>query len=138
MNAMRSLFLLLLAAPAGVELVSVQNAEHYRWGGCCDGWYLVKNDRLTIIQERMPPGSRETLHLHRMSQQFFYVLEGEATVFIGGKMAVLRTGEGTLVKPGTVHQVRNSAAKNLLLQVTSQPPSHADRVEMSQHNRPRS
>ena len=34
--------------------VSKQNAEHYVWGGKCDGWHLVKNKDVSIIHERMP------------------------------------------------------------------------------------
>ena len=43
-------------------VVSKKNAEHYVWGGDCDGWYLVKNDSLNVIEERLPPG-RVTKHV---------------------------------------------------------------------------
>ena len=31
------------------------NAEHYRWGNDCDAWYLVNDERLSVIEEFMPP-----------------------------------------------------------------------------------
>lgn len=34
--------------------VSKENAEHYVWGGSCDGWHLVKGQELSVIHERMP------------------------------------------------------------------------------------
>jgi hypothetical protein len=46
------------------KVTSTANAERYGWGDGCDAWYLVKNDRLHIIQESMPPGTSETRHLH--------------------------------------------------------------------------
>lgn len=63
-----------LQMASGQAAVSKENAEHYTWGQQCDGWYLVKDDQMTIIEERMPPGTAETLHQHAKSRQFFFVL----------------------------------------------------------------
>ena len=35
--------------------ISRDNAEHYRWGHECDGWHLVKDKNLSVIEEFMPP-----------------------------------------------------------------------------------
>lgn len=40
--------------------ISKANAEHYLWGGDCDGWHLVKNQNLSVIHERMPSGGRSS------------------------------------------------------------------------------
>jgi len=32
-------------------LVSREIAEHYRWGNDCDGWHLVKDGSLSVIEE---------------------------------------------------------------------------------------
>ncbi len=50
--------------------ISVANAEHYTWGANCDGWHLVRTPELSVIQERVPPGGRETRHLHTRARQF--------------------------------------------------------------------
>ena len=60
----------------GQTPISKANAEHYTWGQGCDGWYLVKDEQMTIIEERMPAGAAETLHKHVRSRQFFLVLAG--------------------------------------------------------------
>jgi hypothetical protein len=31
-------------------------APHYRWGGDCDGWRLVEDEFIQIIEESVPPG----------------------------------------------------------------------------------
>ena len=98
-------------------------------GHCCDGWYLVKNNQLNVIEERMPPGAKETRHRHAKAQQFFYVVKGEATLEIDGRILVLHAGEGALVPPGAAHQMQNLSQRDLEIIVTSQPPSHADREE---------
>lgn len=110
--------------------VSVKNAEHYTWGRGCDGWHLVKSDELSVIQERMPPGASEVRHYHRRARQFFFVLEGEATIEVGGKPHTLRAREGLEVPPGASHQMRNESGRDVAFTVTSVPKSHGDRVEV--------
>ena len=60
--------------------IAIDSAEHYVWGGVCDGWHLLKRDDLSVIRERVPAGAAETPHRHARSRQFFYVLEGEAVI----------------------------------------------------------
>lgn len=60
----------------GYSAISRANAEHYTWGQGCDGWYLVKDDQLTVIQERMPPGTAETFHKHTRAHSSSSCLPG--------------------------------------------------------------
>ena len=116
-------------------IVSTANAEHYKWGGPqgtdCDGWYLVRTGELNIIEELMPPGASETLHHHVHARQFFFVLEGRLTLMVEHHDFLLGAGEGIEVAPGQLHQAINRGELPLRLIVTSQPPSHDDRVEDS-------
>jgi quercetin dioxygenase-like cupin family protein len=64
--------------------VSTANAAHYHWGQSCDGWHLLATDDLSVIEERMPPGSVEQRHRHAYARQFFYVLDGEAVLELEG------------------------------------------------------
>ena len=74
--------------------VSRANAEHYRWGNDCDGWHLVKDEHLSVIEEFIPSGGREIRHYHQKAQQFFYVLSGEVIMEVDGKNTLLATGTG--------------------------------------------
>ncbi len=112
------------------KIISAKNAEHYTWGENCDGWHLVKSDALSIIQERMPPGTAEVKHFHERSRQFFYVLSGEAALVVNNERVVLRANEGIEVPPGTPHQMRNDSKSDVTFTVTSMPKSHGDRVEV--------
>lgn len=111
--------------------ISTANAEHYLWGDHCDGWYLVRTDELNVIEEKMPPGTSERRHLHARARQFFYVLEGELTMEVEREEFVLGVGEGIEVAPGKAHQAFNRSGKSTRFLVTSQPPSHGDRVEQA-------
>jgi mannose-6-phosphate isomerase-like protein (cupin superfamily) len=111
------------------QIVSTKSAEHYTWGADCDGWHLVKTGELSVIEERMPAGTSETRHSHVHARQFFYVLEGELTMEVEHHIFVVHAGEGIQVSPGQQHQAQNRSARDLRIIVTSQPPSHGDRVE---------
>ena len=108
--------------------VNLQNAKHYTWGEGCDGWYLLETPELTIIQERMPVGNAETAHRHLKSRQFSYVLSGTAQMFHDGIRTELSSGDGLEIPPGVVHRISNDGDTPLEIIVTSQPPSHADRI----------
>jgi len=108
--------------------ISRATAEHYVWGEGCDGWHLVQTPALSVIQERMPPGTTEVRHFHSRARQFFYVLGGRALFELEGQRHALGPGEGLEVPPGAPHQIRNAAQADLEFLVVSQPPSHGDRV----------
>jgi quercetin dioxygenase-like cupin family protein len=108
--------------------VSRENAEHYVWGEVCDGWHLVRGENLSVIEERMPPGTQEQRHFHERARQFFYVLEGKLTMELAGQEHSLGLGQGLEIAPGQPHQAMNKADGDVRFLVISQPPSHGDRV----------
>jgi mannose-6-phosphate isomerase-like protein (cupin superfamily) len=108
--------------------VSSATAEHYTWGNNCDGWHLVKEQKLSVIEEQMPPGTAEVLHYHGRSQLFFFVLSGEAVMEIDGQQACLTVRDGIRVPPTVRHQIRNVSTKPVRFLAISQPSSHGDRV----------
>lgn len=107
--------------------ISKETAEHYIWGAGCDGWHLVRSSDLSVIEERMPPGTAEQRHFHNKSQQFFYVLAGELSLELNGAVSVLHAGEGLHIAPTTPHQAMNRSSEDVRFLVVSQPPSHGDR-----------
>jgi mannose-6-phosphate isomerase-like protein (cupin superfamily) len=115
--------------PVGTRPVSIADAEHYVWGDCCDGWHLLRNSALSVIQERVPPGATERRHRHDQARQFFYVLRGEAVIEVDGTRHALRAGQGLHVPPGASHQFRNESTDAVEFLVVSSPPSHGDRID---------
>ena len=107
--------------------ISTGNAEHYCWGEACDGWHLLAGDDLSVIEERMPPGTAEQRHRHVRARQFFYVLEGEAVLELEGIRHQLRRGDGLHVPPGAAHQMHNVSNADVQFLVVSAPQSHGDR-----------
>jgi len=111
-----------------IETIDRQTAQHYSWGNNCDGWHLVKTEALSIIEEKMPPGTSEVRHYHQKSNQFFYVLKGSLQFKIEESELTLSAGQGLHIKAGQRHQVFNRSANDAEFLVISNPPSHGDRI----------
>jgi mannose-6-phosphate isomerase-like protein (cupin superfamily) len=109
-------------------VVSRDNAEHYLWGDDCDGWRLVKDENLSVIEEFMPSGRCEVRHYHKKAQQFFFVLSGGVMMEVEGQKTLVPAGSGIRILPGARHQISNPSSGGVRFLVISQPPSHGDRL----------
>jgi mannose-6-phosphate isomerase-like protein (cupin superfamily) len=111
-------------------LISIENAEHYVWGGNCDGWYLLKSNDISVIQERVPPGGSEMMHYHERARQFFYVLEGEGIMTLEDREVTLQKGQGLEIVPLTKHQFKNSSQEDVHFLVISAPSTRGERINL--------
>jgi mannose-6-phosphate isomerase-like protein (cupin superfamily) len=111
-----------------LEAKSIFNTENYKWGNNCDGWHLLKSDRLSVIQEKMPKDSSEQLHYHQYSQQLFYILSGTAHFNIEGETVIVNAGESIHIPNLIQHKIYNTEEEELTFLVISEPKSHGDRI----------
>lgn len=105
-------------------------SEHYQWGNKCDGWRLLDRPDLNVTQERVPPGSGETRHSHRLARQLFFVLAGELRIELQGETFVLLPGDSLEIPPGVPHRVDNTAAADAAFLVVSAPSTRGDRTNL--------
>lgn len=112
--------------------VDSSSAEHYTWGGVCDGWRLLDGHDLSVIQERVPPGGGEVAHVDSRARQFFYVISGIATMELPGRTVSFGAGQGLHVPPNSVHRLVNASDTDLVFLVVSAPTTRGDRLDMSE------
>lgn len=112
------------ASPAAVD---TGTAEHYRWGGDCDGWHLARSAGLSVIEERVPPGGSEVRHVHDRAEQFFYILSGQAAMVFDTGTVDLAAGQGLHVPAGVAHRFTNPGEHEVRFLVVSTPPTAGDR-----------
>lgn len=109
--------------------ISVATAQQYGWGENCEGWHLVRAASLSVIEERMAPGTCEVRHWHARARQFFYVLSGAIVLEVEGATHDLSAGFGIELPSGTAHQARNEGPGDARFLVISSPPHQGDRRE---------
>jgi mannose-6-phosphate isomerase-like protein (cupin superfamily) len=112
-------------------VVSTDNAEHYAWGGVCDGWHLLRRHDMSVIQERVPAGAAEVRHYHNRARQFFYILEGEAEIVFEDQVILLKKGQGMEIAPLIQHQFKNGSNTDVDFLVISVPSTFGDRVNLA-------
>ncbi len=109
------------------DSVNRSNAEHYVWGEVGDGWRLVNEETLSVIEEVVPAGAGETWHLHRVARQFFYILEGNAVMCTDDGHVELAANDGVTILPGTIHRFTNQSTAPVRFLVISTPTTQGDR-----------
>lgn len=89
---------------------------------------MVNTKELSVIKERMPPGTSEVKHFHNKARQFFYILKGIASFEIGESEQIVNQNEGIEIPPAVSHKIINNTNYDLIFLVVSQPESHGDRI----------
>lgn len=115
---------------ANDDVSDTATAEHYTWGDGCDGWHLLKDPSLSVIQERVPPSAGEVAHLHAKARQFFYVLSGTATMEFEDRKLRFGPSQGLHVPPGTRHRFVNESDDDVVFLVISSPTTAGDRTNV--------
>jgi mannose-6-phosphate isomerase-like protein (cupin superfamily) len=115
---------------AQIAAVDRTVAQHYLWGRGCDGWHLLADPQLSVIQERVGPGAGEIRHAHRHARQFFYVLSGTARLEFDGYSVTFGARQGVHVPPGTPHRFCNAGDEDVVILVVSSPSTVGDRVNL--------
>lgn len=111
------------------SVVSVSRPlSRYEWGNNCEAFNFVDNEKFNVKLERMPPKTEDVLHYHKQSQQFFFILKGNAVFEVDGVILMVHEGEGLHVEAGRQHRIMNKEeATTLEFLVCSQPSAINDR-----------
>ena len=72
----------------------------------------------------VPPRFATGLHVHRVQEETFYVLDGVCEWQIGEQVVTARRGTYVFIPPGVAHDIRNPAETPARLLMTVSPPGH--------------
>jgi quercetin dioxygenase-like cupin family protein len=72
----------------------------------------------------LPAGFSTGLHVHRVQEETFYVLEGECQWQIGEQQVRATLGTYVFIPPGVPHNIGNASDKPARMIMTVSPPGH--------------
>jgi quercetin dioxygenase-like cupin family protein len=72
----------------------------------------------------MPPRFSTGLHVHRVQEETFYVLEGECEWQVGDQRIRATPGTYLFIPPGVPHNIGNASDKPARVLMTVSPPGH--------------
>jgi mannose-6-phosphate isomerase-like protein (cupin superfamily) len=70
----------------------------------------------------VPAGKLSPRHYHKVFEETYYMLKGQARMVIDGHEFTLSPGQSCLIMPGEIHQVSNNQADDLEFLVICAPP----------------
>jgi mannose-6-phosphate isomerase-like protein (cupin superfamily) len=85
------------------------------------------NARQSMAEAILPVGGRSFRHRHRLSEEVYYILEGEGRLTVGSETAAVAAGDAVCIPPDTVHWIENTGETPLRFLCCASPPySHDD------------
>jgi quercetin dioxygenase-like cupin family protein len=72
----------------------------------------------------LPAGFSTGLHVHRVQEETFYVLEGECEWQVGGELVRATPGTYLFIPPGVPHNIGNTSDRPARMLMTVSPPGH--------------
>jgi quercetin dioxygenase-like cupin family protein len=84
-----------------------------------------ENTKYTSMFEWTLPARFSTgLHVHRVQEETFYVLEGECDWQIGDQRVGVKPGTYVFIPPGVAHNIGNTSDRLARVIMTVSPPGH--------------
>ncbi len=81
----------------------------------------------SLAEASLPPGGATQRHYHRLSEEFYFLLEGEGLMEIDGEERPVGPGDAILIPAGAWHQIRSTGPETLRFLCCCAPPySHED------------
>lgn len=82
-------------------------------------------EKQSLAEATLPVGASTERHYHRLSEEFYYVLEGRGMMEIDGEQREVGPGDAVLIPAGAWHQIR--ATEDLRFLCCCAPPyAHED------------
>ena len=82
--------------------------------------------RMSLAVAEVAEGARTISHLHHTSDEIYYILRGEAVVYLGNQPHRLGPGDAIYIPAGTVHWAIAVSGPLRILCICSPPYQHED------------
>ena len=69
----------------------------------------------SLAEATVPPLTSTDAHYHPVSEEIYFILEGEATMYLGERSFTIRPGDAIAIPPGVVHWLNNTELTPLRL-----------------------
>jgi mannose-6-phosphate isomerase-like protein (cupin superfamily) len=81
----------------------------------------------SIAEADVRQGQETDAHLHKTSQEVYYILRGSVAMRLGNEILEVKEGDAVIILPGMVHSIRNTGKKSMrILCVCSPAYEHND------------
>lgn len=68
----------------------------------------------SLAEASLPPGCQTQRHYHKLSEEFYFLLEGEGEMIVGDGKRNVKPGDAILIPPGAWHTITAKTALRFL------------------------
>ena len=84
----------------------------------------------SLAEALVEPGAVTALHLHRMTEELYFILEGGGQMTLGAREFPVSAGDTICIAPGTAHRIRNTGSMRLRILCSCTPAYRDDDTEL--------
>ena len=84
----------------------------------------------SLAEALVEPGAVTALHLHRATEELYFILEGSGEMTLGAQVFMVAAGDTVCIAPGTAHRIRNTGADRLRILCSCTPAYRDDDTEL--------
>jgi len=82
-----------------------------------------------VAHATIPVGEKSVTHIHKKSQEIYYILRGSGIISIEDESRAVNPGDSIFIQPQSAHNIRNAGKEDLELLCFSIPEyTHEDTV----------
>lgn len=90
---------------------------------------------LSIAEAKVEPGQTTHRHLHRRSEEVYYIVSGLGLIQVGGQQHVVHKGQAVLIHPGVEHCATCMGELPLRILCACSPPYSDDDTTLTEGQR---
>ena len=84
----------------------------------------------SLAEALVEPGAVTALHLHRVTEELYFILAGTGEMTLGGQVFAVSAGDTVCIAPGTAHRIRNTGSGRLRILCSCTPAYRDDDTEL--------
>jgi mannose-6-phosphate isomerase-like protein (cupin superfamily) len=83
----------------------------------------------SLAEATLLPGAATEAHRHPTTEEIYYILRGAGLMRVEAEERAVGPGDGILIPPGSLHQIRNTGPEPLVFLCCCAPPyAHEDTI----------
>lgn len=79
----------------------------------------------SLAEATVAPGMTTVLHRHRMTEELYYILDGQGLMTLGTATFEVARGDTVCIAPGVAHRIRNTGTTELSI-LCACTPAYSD------------
>lgn len=91
-----------------------------------------KNSQQSLAEATVPVGAETIKHKHRQTEELYHITQGAGLMTLGDQQFEVKVGDTICIKPGTVHNIRNTSDVPLKILCSCSPAYSDDDTELVQ------